>query len=224
MSNENVNSSEGFLGNIAEELGTLSGTCNEIKEAQLNCATTDDLAKFKDELDNNLVLYTHAIRTSTENCEGAVNQSTDQICDSITEFKDDFNQKFDDFRANPPVQKVEKTTRIARESWQWYLTLGFTVFSTLLFFAMTFWQEGRIEQCRISDIKYHYIMMRNGINSVGLDSIESWFRDPDKVRIIESEVRDYEERVQETARALDQKHRLEEKINELNSQNQNSKK
>ena len=42
MTNENVNSSEGFLGNIAEELGTLSGTCNEIKEAQLNCATTDD--------------------------------------------------------------------------------------------------------------------------------------------------------------------------------------
>jgi hypothetical protein len=43
MTNENVNSSEGFLGNIAEELGTLSGTCNEIKEAQLKCATTDDL-------------------------------------------------------------------------------------------------------------------------------------------------------------------------------------
>ena len=93
MTNENVNSSEGFLGNIAEELGTLSGTCNEIKEAQLNCATTDDLAKFKDELDNNLVLYTHAIRTSTENCEGAVNQSTDQICDSITEFKRVFNNE-----------------------------------------------------------------------------------------------------------------------------------
>ena len=60
--------------------------------------------------------------------------------------------------------------------------------------------------------------MHNGVNSAGLDSIESWFRDPDKVKIIESEVRAYEERVQETARALDQKHRLEEKINELNSQ------
>lgn len=42
MSKENENPTEGFLGNIAEELGTLSGTCNEIKEAQLNCATTDD--------------------------------------------------------------------------------------------------------------------------------------------------------------------------------------
>lgn len=102
----------------------------------------------------------------------------------------------------------------------------FSAFSVLLFFAMTFWQETRIEQCRISDIKYHYILMHNGVNSVGLDSIESWFRDPEKVKFIESEVRAYEERVQETARALDQKHRLEEKINELNSQtsNKNSRK
>ncbi len=89
---------------------------------------------------------------------------------------------------------------------------------------MTFWQEGRIEQCRTSDIKYHYIMMHNGINSVGLDIIETWFHDPDKVRIIESEVRAYEKRVDETARAIEQKHRLEQKINELNSQPQNSKK
>ena len=88
----------------------------------------------------------------------------------------------------------------------------------MFFVASVVWQEARIEQCRISDIKYHYILMHNGVNSAGLDSIESWFRDPDKVKIIESEVRAYEERVQETARALDQKHRLEEKINELNSQ------
>ena len=56
---------------------------------------------------------------------------------------------------------------------------------------------------------------------------------PTKVKIIESKVHDYEERVQviakalakqETARALDQKHRLEEKINELNSQTKNLKK
>jgi len=60
--------------------------------------------------------------------------------------------------------------------------------------------------------------MHGGVNSEGLDSIQRWFRDPDKVKIIESEVRAYEERVQETARALEQKHRLEEKINELNSQ------
>ena len=127
-------------------------------------------------------------------------------------------EKIDNFTANPPVQRVEKTIRIAKESWQIYLAMFISVFTLMFFVASVVWQEARIEQCRISDIKYHYILMHNGVNSTGLDSIESWFRDPDKVKIIESEVRDYEERVQETARAIDQKHRLEEKINELNSQ------
>ena len=115
------------------------------------------------------------------------------------------------------MQRIEKTIRIAKESWQVYLAMFISVFTLMFFVASVVWQEARIEQCRISDIKYHYILMHNGVNSGGLDSIESWFRDPDKVKIIESEVRDYEERVQETARALDQKRRLEEKINELNS-------
>ena len=60
--------------------------------------------------------------------------------------------------------------------------------------------------------------MHGGVNSEGLDSIQSWFRDPERVKQIEEEVKQYEDRVQETVRALDQKQRLEEKINELNSQ------
>lgn len=93
----------------------------------------------------------------------------------------------------------------------------FSVFTFILFGATFIWQESRIEQARISDIKYHYILMHGGVNSDGLDSIQSWFRDPERVKQIESEVKAYEDRVQETARALDQKQRLEEKINELNS-------
>ena len=121
MEREFDNSPENFLKNIADDLSTINGTCAEIKETQLNCATF-------------------------------------------------------------------------------------------------IWQEARIEQARISDIKYHYILMHGGVNSEGLDSIQSWFRDPERVKQIESEVKAYEDRVQETARALDQKQRLEEKINELNSQ------
>ena len=68
----------------------------------------------------------------------------------------------------------------------------------MFFVASVVWQEARIEQCRISDIKYHYIMVHNGVNSAGLDSIESWFRNHDKVKIIASEVRACEERVQVT--------------------------
>ena len=159
------------------------------------------------------------MKSTAEQCSFSVTENAEHICDTVNEFKEEFSQNMGDFKANPPVQKVETTHHIARESWQWYLTLGLTIFSTLLFFAMTFWQEGRIEQCRISDIKYHYILMNGGVGTVGLDSIESRFHDPKKVKQIEAEVRAYEERVQEPARALDQKHSLEEKINELNSLN-----
>lgn len=124
MKREFDNSPENFLQNIADDLSTISGTCAEIKETQLNCATF-------------------------------------------------------------------------------------------------IWQEARIEQARISNIKYHYILMNGGVSSEGLDSIQNWFRDPERVKQIESEVKAYEDRVQETARALDQKQRLEEIINELISQNTN---
>lgn len=66
--------------------------------------------------------------------------------------------------------------------------------------------------------------MNGGDGTVGLDSIESCFHDPKTVKQIEAEVRSYEERVQGMARALDQKHPLEEKINELNTRPKNSKK
>ena len=173
MNKENENPTEGFLGNIAEELGTLFGTCNEIKEAQLNCATTDDLNSLKADLETTMTEYTSVMKNTAEQCSFSVTENAEQICDTVNEFKEEFNQKMEDFKANPPVQKVETTHHIARESWQWYLTIGFTIFLTLLFFAMTFWQEGRIEQCRISDIKYHYILMNGGFGTVGLDSIES---------------------------------------------------
>lgn len=223
MKEEIENSTEGYLGNIADELGTITGLCSEIKDQQLNAATTDDLNKFKEELNNDVVVYAQSVKTSAENCEGAVERASEEICDTVNDFKEEFNQKFDEFRADPPVQKVEKTIRIAKESWQWYLTMGFAIFSTILSLVMIFWQESRIEQCRVSDIKYHFIMMHNGVTSEGLDSIESWFSNPDYAKQIETEVREYETRVQETARTLEQRHRLDEKLNELNMQN-NSKK
>ena len=224
MSQESDISPEDFLKNIADELTTISGECTEIKQAQLTAATTDDLNNRGTSIASAVVEKVSSMQSAIDSQSRTVSAIGDNMTNSVKSLTDTDTEKIDNFTANPPVQKVEKTIRIARESWQWYLTLGFTVFSTLLFFAMTFWQEGRIERCQVSDIKYHYILMHNGVNSVGLDSIESRFRDPDKVKIIESEVRDYEERVQETARAIEQKHRLEQKINELNTQSQYSKK
>ena len=217
MSQELDNSPEDFLRNIADELTNISGECTEIKQAQLTAATTDDLNNMGTSIASTVIEKVNTMKSSIDSQNQTVSEIGDNLTDSVKSLASVVTEKIDNFTANPPVQRVEKTIRIAKETWQVYLCMGFTVFSCLLFFAMTFWQEGRIEQCRISDIKYHFILMNGGVTSAGLDSIESWFRDPDKVKFIESEVRDYEERVQETARALDQKHRLEEKINELNS-------
>lgn len=218
MKQEFENSPENYLQNIADDLSSISGSCNEIKETQLNCATTDDLNNMGTSVSSAVIEKVGEMKTSVENQTKAVGEIGSDLTTSVDNLKTEIAEKIDNFTANPPVQKIEKTIRIARESWQVYLAMFISVF-TLMFFGATFiWQEGRLEQARISDIKYHYILMNGGINSEGLDSIQSWFREPDRVKQIESEVKAYEDRVQETARALDQKQRLEEKINELNSQ------
>ena len=211
------NSPENILQNIADDLSTITGTCIEIKESQLNCATADDLNNMGTTIMSAITEKVDEMQISIENQTTTVKEIGDNLTTSVDDLKTEITSKIDNFTANPPVQKIEKTIRIAKESWQVYLAMFISVF-TLIFFGATFiWQEARIERARISDIKYHYILMNGGVNSEGLDSIQSWFRDPERVKQIESEVKAYDDRVQETARALDQKHRLEEKINELNS-------
>ena len=226
MKQDSDNSPEKFLQNIADDLSTISGTCAEIKETQLNCATTDDLSNMGTAITSAVIEKVDTMHSSIENQNKTVGDIGENLTTSVDNLKTEIAEKIDNFTANPPVQKIEKTIHIARESWQVYLAMFFSVFTFILFGATFIWQEARIEQARISDIKYHYILMHGGVNSEGLDSIQSWFRDPERVKQIESEVKAYEDRVQETARALDQKQRLEEKINELNSQttNKNSRK
>ncbi len=212
------NSPENILQNIADDLSAITGTCTEIKESQLNCATADDLNNMGTSITSAVTEKVDEMQKSIENQTTTVKEIGENLTTSVDDLKTEITSKIDNFTANPPVQKIEKTIRIAKESWQVYLAMFISVF-TLIFFGATFiWQESRLERARISDIKYHYILMNGGVNSEGLDSIQSWFRDPERVKQIESEVKAYEDRVQETARALDQKQRLEEKINELNSQ------
>lgn len=226
MKQEFENSSENILQNIAEDLSVISGTCSEIKETQLNCATADDLNNMGTTITSAVSEKIDEMQTSIETQTQTVNEIGSNLTIEINDLKTEIANKIDAFTANPPVQKVEKTIRIAKESWQIYLAMFISVFTFIFFGATTVWQESRIEKARISDIKYHYILMHGGVGSEGLDSIESWFRDPERVKQIEEEVKQYEERVQETSRALDQKQRLEEKINELNSKtnNKNSRK
>lgn len=220
------NSPENILQNIADDLCTITGTCTEIKESQLNCATADDLNNMGTTITSAVTEKIDEMQTSIENQTTTVKEIGENLTTSVDDLKTEITSKIDNFTANPPVQKIEKTIRIAKESWQVYLAMFISVFTLIFFGATTIWQEARIERTRISDIKYHYILMNGGVNSEGLDSIQSWFRDPERVKQIEQEVKDYEDRVQETARALDQKQRLEEKINELNSKttNKNSRK
>lgn len=217
MKQEFENSPENYLQNIADDLSSISGTCNEIKETQLNCATTDDLDNMGTSITSAVIEKVDTMQSSIKNQNKTVSDIGENLTTSVDNLKTEIAEKIDNFTANPPVQKIEKTIRIARESWQVYLAMFFSVFTFILFGATFIWQESRIEQARISDIKYHYILMHGGVNSERLDSIQSWFRDPKRVKQIEDEVKAYEDRVQETARALDQKQRLEEKINELNS-------
>lgn len=217
MKQEFENSPENYLQNIADDLSSISGTCNEIKETQLNCATTDDLNNLGTSVTSAVIEKVGEMKTSIENQTKTVGEIGSDLTTTVNDLKTEITGRIDNFTANPPVQKVEKTIRIAKETWQVYLSLFISVFTLMFFGATTIWQEARIEKARISDIKYHYILMHGGVGSEGLDSIESWFRDPDRVKHIENEVKAYEDRVQETARALDQKQRLEEKINELNS-------
>ena len=220
------NSPENILQNIADDLSTITGTCTEIKESQLNCATADDLNNMGTTITSVVTEKVDEMQTSIENQTTTVKEIGENLTTSVDNLKAEVTNKIDNFTANPPVQKIEKTIRIAKESWQVYLAMFISVFTFIFFGATSIWQESRIERARISDIKYHYILMHGGVNSERLDSIQSWFRDPERVKQIEQEVKDYEDRVQETARALDQKHRLEEKINELNSKttNKNSRK
>lgn len=217
---------ENILQNIAEDLSNISGTCTEIKESQLNCATADDLNNMGTTITSAVTEKVDEMQTSIETQTQTVSEIGSNLTTEVNDLKTEITNRIDDFTANPPVQKVEKTIRIAKETWQVYLSMFISVFTLMFFGATTIWQEARIEKARISDIKYHYILMHGGVGAEGLDSIESWFRDPERVKQIESEVKAYEDRVQETARALDQKHRLEEKINELNSKttNKNSRK
>lgn len=232
--NKNNPEPENYLGNIADELGTISGTCTEIKEAQLNAATVEDVERIGNDVKSSIDASIKNLDKTLSEPWGILNnmhnsmdyntlanrevveEAKERICEKFDSMDAKLTGKLDAFAEKPPVREV--VHHIAKETWQWYLSIGCTVASVILFATILFWQEGRIEQCRTSDIKYRFIQMYNGVNSEGLDSIESWFQDPEMVKQIEKDVRDYQTRVQETARALQQKHRLEERLNELNAE------
>ncbi len=194
MKQEFENSPENYLQNIADDLSSISGTCNEIKETQLNCATTDDLNNLSTSVTSAVTEKVDEMKTSIEKQTKAVGGIGSDLTTTVNDSKTEITEKIDNFTANPPVQKVEKTIRIAKETWQIYLSMFISVFTPRCSSEPR--QSGRkpaLKRPRISDIKYHYILMHGGVGSEGLDSIESWFRDPERVKQIEKEVKAYED-------------------------------
>ena len=234
------NSPENFLQNIAYDLSSISGTCNEIKESQLNCATTDDVNAIGQNvgefINNELVAVKDASLEASAAVKKAAAESTEAVTKTVndgiadvkanvaTEFTairtgiagemavvrktmtteagnlasaaKKISDRIDQFTANPPEQRIRHI--VDKSAWQWYAVLAASFVSVVLCAVFFLWQEGRIDQ-------------------VGLDSIESWFQDPERVAYWEGQVRDHEQRVAETARAIQNRDRLNARIQELNS-------
>lgn len=250
---------QNFIQNIAEDLSRIDGTLTEIKEAQVNCATTDDVNAIGQNvgefINNELV----AVKDASLEASAAVKKSAAESTEAVTKTVNDgmkevktnvateftamrngiagemavvrktmtaeagnltsaakkISDRIDQFTTNPPEQRIRHI--VDKSAWQWYAVLATSFVSVVLCAVFFLWQEGRIEQCRQSDIKYHMILMHGGISQEGLDTIEAWFQDPEKVAFWEGQVREHEQRVAETARAIQNRDRLNARIQELNS-------
>lgn len=171
---------------------------------------------------NNVATEFTAMRKGISGEMAVVRKTMTTEAGNLTSAAKKISDRIDRFTANPPEQRVRHT--VDKSAWQWYAVLVCSFVSVVLCAVFFLWQEGRIEQCRQSDIKYHMILMHGSIDKVGLDSIESWFQDPERVAYWEGQVRDHEQREAETARAIQNRDRLNASIQELNSaENQTSK-
>ncbi len=65
--------------------------------------------------------------------------------------------------------------------------------------------------------------MNGSVSGVGLDSIEVWFQDPNRVSNIRKMVTEHEQRMKQLRRSTLERDRLNNEINELNSQNNPNK-
>lgn len=115
MSQESDISPEDFLKNIADELTTISDECTEIKQAQLTAATTDDLNNMGTSIASAVIEKVNTMQSYIDVHTQTVSAIGDNLTDSVKSMTDSVTEKIDNFTANLPVQKVEKTIRIARE-------------------------------------------------------------------------------------------------------------
>lgn len=76
-----------------------------------------------------------------------------------------------------------------------------------------------VEQYEDNDLKYRLIQMNGSVSSVGLDSIEVWFLEPERVKNFRKMLVEYEQRMEKLRRLTLERDRLNNEIDNLNSQN-----
>ena len=94
------NSPESFLQNIADDLSPISGTCAEINETQLNCATTDDLDNMVTSITSAVIEKVDTMQSSIETQTTTVKEIGDNMTTSIDNLKTEIAEKIDNFTAN----------------------------------------------------------------------------------------------------------------------------
>ena len=80
-------SPENILQNIADDLSTISGTCAEIKETQLNCATNDDLDNMGTSITSAVIEKVDTMQSSIETQATTVKEIGDSLTTSVDNLK-----------------------------------------------------------------------------------------------------------------------------------------
>lgn len=126
--------------------------------------------------------------------------------------------------AGPKVQKVEKTIKFDINSWKCFACVVASFIISLFLGVWIIIQGHDMDKYTDTDLKYRFIQMNGSVSSVGLDSIEVWFQDPNRVDNIRKMVTEHEQRMDKLRRSTLERDRLNNEINELNSQNTPNKK
>ena len=89
--------------------------CTEIKQAQLTAATTDDLNNMGTSIASAVADKVNSLQSAIDSQSQTVSEIGDNLTTSVNSLTTAVSEKIGNFTSNPPVQRIEKTIRIAKE-------------------------------------------------------------------------------------------------------------
>lgn len=102
------NSPENILQNIADDLSTISGTCAEIKETQLNCATNDDLDNMGKSITSAVIEKVDTMQSSIVTQTTTVKEIGENLTTSVDNLKTEIAEKL---TISPPILRYRRLRR-----------------------------------------------------------------------------------------------------------------